>query len=183
MNKVSNMLFFRNLIIVNHFDLQVLCQRPPDQCCANHHQKAASMAPTLSDPATGAGLRSLLTHSTTMAMMGTASASAVIDHDPQSKSHTLPSKFAAAAAAALQSGKMDEKQQKPLEAAATFIYPLNGRAMSAPRLPLTESSAASEAVVEDMREKYWGTYFMGLIFFCISSYQCTTGQKGKKLSF
>ena len=68
-----------------------------------------------------------------------------IDHKVSSnqKSLTLPTRLL----------DLDKKQQQPPPLEATFIYPLNGRAMSAPRLPQQSTMA------EDMREKYWGTFY------------------------
>ena len=69
-----------------------------------------------------------------------------IDHKVSSnqKSLTLPTRLL----------DLDKKQhQQPLPLEATFIYPLHVRTMSAPRL------AQQSTMAEDMREKYWGTFY------------------------
>ena len=85
-----------------------------------------------------------MTRSATMATM-----SAAIIDPKLSKSLTLPTRGRGRGVRDLETSKCFQPQ--PLE--ATFIYPLNGRAMSAPRLPQQSTMA------EDMREKYWGTFY------------------------
>ena len=121
--------------------LQVLCRRPPDECCSNHKEIERNV-------------RGLVTTTQSLAM---AQAMAImggdIDHKVSSnqKSLTLPTRL-------LDLDKKHQQQPPPLE--ATFIYPLNGRpAMSTPRIPpqtSTTADAEATAAAEDMREKYWG---------------------------
>ena len=46
---------------------------------------------------------------------------------------------------------LHQKITSPNHLEATFIYPLNGRTMSTPKL--------NPQTTEDLREKYWGTNF------------------------
>ena len=47
---------------------------------------------------------------------------------------------------------LHQKITSPNHLEATFIYPLNGRTMSTPKL--------NPQTTEDLREKYWGMYIL-----------------------
>merc|ERR1711879_756932 len=100
------------------FREEILCQRPPDECCGSvHHHRVG----TLFDQ-----IHPIFIHP-----------SIATNNVTKSQSLMRPN---------LSVPNLHQKITSPNHLEATFIYPLNGRTMSTPKL--------NPQTTEDLREKY-----------------------------